>query len=204
MMKRLVMLAVSSLFSAAALAATPTIVNGSFETNSVNGNYAYGEVASGWSISSGAGVSANNTAWTGTTATGSYFAFLQNVSSMSQTFTSSSAANYSFSFDLALRSGYSAGQAVSVSLDGVELGTYTASLLWSSTNAVAANIAAGTHTLTFAGLNPGNAFDTTAFVDNVSMSVSAVPEADTYAMLLAGLGVVGFVARRRKALAPAA
>ncbi|MES2075247.1 MAG: PEP-CTERM sorting domain-containing protein [Pseudomonadota bacterium] len=29
--------------------------------------------------------------------------------------------------------------------------------------------------------------------------VSAVPEADTYAMLLAGLGLVGFVARRRRA-----
>ncbi len=29
--------------------------------------------------------------------------------------------------------------------------------------------------------------------------VSAVPEADTYAMLLAGLGMIGFVARRRKA-----
>jgi len=31
--------------------------------------------------------------------------------------------------------------------------------------------------------------------------VSAVPEADTYAMLLAGMGLVGFVARRRKAVA---
>ncbi len=29
--------------------------------------------------------------------------------------------------------------------------------------------------------------------------VSPVPEADTYAMLLAGLGIVGFAARRRKA-----
>ncbi len=29
--------------------------------------------------------------------------------------------------------------------------------------------------------------------------LSAVPEADTYAMLLAGLGIIGFVARRRKA-----
>ncbi|WGG49078.1 PEP-CTERM sorting domain-containing protein [Rugamonas sp. DEMB1] len=29
--------------------------------------------------------------------------------------------------------------------------------------------------------------------------ISAVPEADTYAMLLAGLGLVGFVARRRRA-----
>jgi hypothetical protein len=37
-------------------------------------------------------------------------------------------------------------------------------------------------------------------IDNVSLSVmtAAVPEPSTYAMLLAGLGAVGFVARRRK------
>jgi hypothetical protein len=34
-----------------------------------------------------------------------------------------------------------------------------------------------------------------------NLTVSAVPEAETYAMLLAGLGLVGFVARRRKAVA---
>jgi len=33
---------------------------------------------------------------------------------------------------------------------------------------------------------------------NVSMSVTAVPEPAEYAMLLAGLGVVGMIARRRK------
>ncbi|MCV2362624.1 PEP-CTERM sorting domain-containing protein [Paucibacter sp. DJ1R-11] len=37
-------------------------------------------------------------------------------------------------------------------------------------------------------------------IDNVSIqAVSAVPEPSTYAMLLAGLGCVGFIARRRKA-----
>jgi hypothetical protein len=35
--------------------------------------------------------------------------------------------------------------------------------------------------------------------DNHSFSVSAVPEPKTYAMLLAGLGVMGAIARRRKA-----
>lgn len=33
----------------------------------------------------------------------------------------------------------------------------------------------------------------------VSLSVAAVPEPETYALMLAGLGVLGFVARRRKA-----
>jgi hypothetical protein len=35
-----------------------------------------------------------------------------------------------------------------------------------------------------------------ALLDNVS--VSAVPEPETYAMLLAGLGFVGFMARRKR------
>lgn len=33
---------------------------------------------------------------------------------------------------------------------------------------------------------------------NVSSAVSAVPEPETYAMMLAGIGFIGFVARRRK------
>jgi hypothetical protein len=33
---------------------------------------------------------------------------------------------------------------------------------------------------------------------NIALKAVAVPEAETYAMLLAGLGLVGFVARRRK------
>lgn len=38
-----------------------------------------------------------------------------------------------------------------------------------------------------------------AQVDNINLSVASVPEADTWAMLLAGLGLVGFAARRRMA-----
>lgn len=35
-------------------------------------------------------------------------------------------------------------------------------------------------------------------IDNVTLSVTAVPEPGTYAMLLAGLAAIGFVARRRR------
>ena len=34
--------------------------------------------------------------------------------------------------------------------------------------------------------------------DRFNVGVAAVPEPETYAMMLAGLGLMGFVARRRK------
>lgn len=51
----------------------------------------------------------------------------------------------------------------------------------------------GTTTLFFAGGYHGGDY---VGLDNVS--VTAVPEPETYAMMLAGLGALGFVARRRK------
>jgi hypothetical protein len=41
----------------------------------------------------------------------------------------------------------------------------------------------------------GTAFE----VDNVSITPAPVPEPETYALMLAGLGAVGFIARRRRA-----
>ena len=38
-----------------------------------------------------------------------------------------------------------------------------------------------------------------AAMQDIGWQVTAVPEADTWAMLLAGLGLVGFAARRRTA-----
>ncbi len=41
-------------------------------------------------------------------------------------------------------------------------------------------------------------FGADAYVGSYAVGISAVPEPETYAMLLAGLGLVGFSARRRK------
>ncbi|QBE62708.1 PEP-CTERM sorting domain-containing protein [Pseudoduganella lutea] len=63
-----------------------------------------------------------------------------------------------------------------------------------------ASVLAGVDEIAFTTYKPGYMYGFTDFdvaVDNIT--VSAVPEPGTYAMMLAGLGLVGVVARRRKA-----
>jgi hypothetical protein len=55
------------------------------------------------------------------------------------------------------------------------------------------NLAAGTYSLNFAVA--GGSLK----IDDVRISVTAVPEPETYAMMLAGLGLIGAIARRRRA-----
>jgi hypothetical protein len=198
--------------SSAAFSATPVLTNGSFETNNLSTPpfYAYGAaaVASGWSFNSNAGLSQNYTAWGGVTPSGNSFAFLQNANStFSQTFSASSSYTYGISFEIAQRSYGIPGtpaayQTVNVLLDGnllVSGVTGTAGTSWSTITATPITLAAGSHTLTFIGLNPAAAIDTSAFIDNVQMTaVSAVPEASTYIMMITGLGFIAAIARQRK------
>ncbi|MDP2870703.1 PEP-CTERM sorting domain-containing protein [Methyloversatilis sp.] len=50
-----------------------------------------------------------------------------------------------------------------------------------------------------AAYNPPNSFPTAAFIEkkNIDLAISVVPEADTYLMMLAGLGMIGLMAKRR-------
>ncbi|HEY3300703.1 MAG TPA: PEP-CTERM sorting domain-containing protein [Methylophilaceae bacterium] len=91
---------------------------------------------------------------------------------------------------------------------------------WNGAFALNWNVDAGTYWIGIEGYNGGNYIATqkvssplanTAYADLTDLGsytnypiafglrVDAVPEADTYAMLLAGLGIMGVVARRRNA-----
>jgi hypothetical protein len=80
---------------------------------------------------------------------------------------------------------------VSLYLNGLSVGT-------SNSNAFTfANLGAGTYSLKATGSVAGGGSNFIA----AQYQVTAVPEPETFAMLLAGLGVMGAIARRRKAAA---
>ena len=58
-------------------------------------------------------------------------------------------------------------------------------------------LSAGSYNFTWA--RSGTANSGSLRIDDFSATVTAVPEPETYAMMLAGLGAIGFMSRRRKA-----
>jgi hypothetical protein len=56
-------------------------------------------------------------------------------------------------------------------------------------------LSSGSYTLSFANFGGDNLG---AILDNVVVSTPAIPEPETYALMLAGLGAVGYASRRRK------
>lgn len=153
----------------------------------------------GWSFGSATGVSSSYDLLSAYE--GSRFAFLQVATApLSQGFALDSAAAVTLDFALALRPNYRPGQTVQVSVDGQQAGLFdAASSIWSVKTLSLGHLAAGNHTLSFAGMAPYAVYgDTTAFIDAVHLNAAPVPEPETYAMLLAGLGLLGGIVRRRK------
>lgn len=115
---------------------------------------------------------------------------------------------YTLNFDL---TGYNASSAsflgrfaadnsATVTLNGNQIGSAGGFTSWSNFGA-GTGFAAGVNTLTFDVLNwKQNGGNPTGLrVEFTESNISAVPEPETYGMLLAGLGLMAFVARRRKA-----
>lgn len=113
---------------------------------------------------------------------------------ISQTFSVNAYTTYNLSFDLS-RNPYGGYTALEVDVNNsqtvfVGTSTPTTHTLTFTTGAVT-----GTQVLTFSSVL-GDSYSG-AVLDNVALT-AAVPEPETYAMLLAGLGLVGYAARRRK------
>ena len=87
-------------------------------------------------------------------------------------------------------------------LNGVQIGTSGGFTSWSSFSA-ASNFNAGVNTLSFVVTNLRQVRDNPTgirveFLSSNATAVTPVPEADTYAMMMAGLGLMGLIARRKK------
>ena len=87
-------------------------------------------------------------------------------------------------------------------LNGNQIGTSNDFSQWSSFTSQPGFFVAGVNTLDFQVANQGGptGLRVEFTASDATQSVAAVPEPETYAMLLGGLGALGFVARRRKSL----
>lgn len=108
--------------------------------------------------------------------------------SLSQNFFAEAGKTYTLSWDYFKNGG---GTDLGVSFGGNSY-VYAPAAAPTSAQLVWTALSSGQQTLTFIGGN-GNQGPT---LDNVVLT--AVPEPESYALLLAGLGVIGFLARRRK------
>lgn len=182
------------------LAAQPNLlINGSFEDNAVaNGKWNVFANISGWT-STGAGIEVRNNI-VGSAIDGVKFVELDSYSNsgMFQSVSTSVGSSYNFSFSFANREGTAAAtNGLDWTVDGGKTWNAAPTLnssKWAdfSTSFIASSAST---VIGFRATGTNDALGTS--LDKVSLT-TAVPEPESYALMLAGLAAVGFVARRRK------
>ena len=149
------------------------IADGGFEQVSVGaGQFQYRPSGSPWTFSGSAGIAANNSGFTSgnpSAPEGTQVAFLQSTGSFSQSVSNWSAGSYVLTFNAAQRGNYQASrQDFQVLIDGTVINTFTPSgTSYQNFSTTAFNVTAGSHTITFQGLNSAGG-DNTAFIDSIA------------------------------------
>jgi len=193
--------ALVALLSAGSAFAAPVelLVNGGFEANHQSaGTWANYDNLTGWTGGSHGIELRNNVA--GVAAQGVNFVELDTThnSSMTQSVQTVLGQHYTLTFQFEDRPGVAiSSQGLSVDWGGVEIAHVNNSLNGTWETRTYSLIGDGSAMkLKFIATGTSDSYGSS--LDNVSLT-AAVPEPETYAMLLAGLGLVGVVARRRKA-----
>ena len=196
---------ISKAVTAAALALTAMgahaelVTNGSFEANvQAAGTFGIYNNLTGWTGNTNIELR-NNRA--GAAQDGVNFVELDTTSNMSMKQTITGNGLYTLSFWYSAREGRPAGD----NGLGFSFGDLLGNVLMGTAGAASGNVwqqytglvnLSGASDLIFTAMGTSNSYG--ASIDNVSVT-AAVPEPETYAMLLAGLGLMGTIIRRRKA-----
>ncbi|MYM87481.1 PEPxxWA-CTERM sorting domain-containing protein [Rugamonas sp. FT82W] len=193
--------ALVALLSSGSAFAAPVelVVNGSFEANhQAAGTWANYNNLTGWTGGEHGIELRNNVA--GVAADGVNFVELDTNknSSMTQSVQTVLGQHYTLTFQFENRPGVAiSSQGLSVDWGGAEIAHVNNSLNGTWETRTYSLIGDGSAMkLKFIATGTSDSYGTS--LDNVSLT-TAVPEPETYAMLLAGLGLVGVAARRRKA-----